>query len=70
MATQTQTSGTKPTHRAYSISGEGKSAYWREIGAAWPHRDGKGFTVPCDAIPTNGRIVIRAITKRGRKTEA
>ena len=70
MTTQTQTTSTKPTHRAYSVSGEGKSAHWREIGAAWPHQDGKGFTVPCDAIPTNGRIVIRAISPKKRKPQA
>src|SRR5271168_5208446 len=35
-----------PTHRIYSVSRNGeKKATWQEIGAAWPHKDGKGFNL-------------------------
>jgi hypothetical protein len=54
----------KPTHRLYRVDGEGKSAYWTPIGAAWPNRDGEGFSVQCDAVPLTGRIVMRRITER------
>lgn len=63
--TQSSThSGRKPTHRLYNVSGEGKTASWTPIGAAWPNRDGSGFSIQCDAIPLQGRIVMRAITER------
>ena len=34
-----------------------------EIGAAWPHRDGKGYGVKLDVIPRspNAQLVIRAV---------
>ena len=37
-----------------------------EIGAAWPHRDGKGFGVKLNLVPFSGtaEIVIRAIESK------
>ena len=67
MTKQTQATNAKPTHRIYNVTGEGKSAYWTPIGAAWPNRDGAGFSITCDAIPLAGRIVMRVITKRARE---
>ncbi|MDH4745887.1 hypothetical protein OMP43_17820 [Sphingomonas sp. CBMAI 2297] len=64
MTKQRKLPGTKPTHRLYSVDGEGKSARWTEIGAAWPNRDGMGFSLTCGALPLQGRIVMRAITER------
>lgn len=64
MTTSTQTIGAAPTHRLYIVTGTGKSASWREIGAAWPNKDGNGFSLTCDAIPVQGRIVMRAITEK------
>ncbi|MEA3015194.1 MAG: hypothetical protein QOD42_3739 [Sphingomonadales bacterium] len=54
----------RPTHRLYQVTGDGKSAFWREIGAAWPNKDGAGFSLSYSAIPLSGRIVMRAITER------
>jgi hypothetical protein len=36
----------RPTHRVYAVKkiSEEKS-HWTEIGAAWSHQDGKGFSV-------------------------
>ncbi len=56
--------GAKPTHRIFIVTGEGKKAKWTEFGAAWPHRDGSGFSISCTAIPLQGRIVMREITER------
>ena len=56
--------GRKPTHRLYRVIGEGETASWTPIGAAWNHRDGQGFSIACDAVPLQGRIVMRAITAR------
>lgn len=59
-----QTTLSKPTHRLYRVEGEGKKARWTEIGAAWPNRDGQGFSITCGAMPLHGRIVMREITER------
>lgn len=57
----------KPTHRLYRVVGEGEKASWTPIGAAWPNKDGQGFSLSCDAVPLQGRIVMRAITDREAK---
>jgi hypothetical protein len=54
----------KPTYIAFSgrtfdTSGRPESS-WSRIGAAFPHKDGKGFNVALDALPTSGRVVLRA----------
>jgi hypothetical protein len=64
MTTKTKAKGGKPTHRLYNVIGEGKTAFWREIGAAWANQDDKGFSLSCEAVPLTGRIVMRAITER------
>ena len=63
MTTQSPQSA-KPTHRIYRVIGEGKKANWTAIGAAWPNKDGQGFSIACDAVPLSGRIIMRAITER------
>lgn len=70
MTKQTQSAGEKPTHRLYIVTGTGKSASWREIGAAWPNRDGEGFSLTCNAMPLTGRIVMRTITERRQDMQA
>jgi hypothetical protein len=62
--------GRKPTHRLYRVTGEGKSAFWTPIGAAWPNKDGQGFSLSCDLVPLQGRIVMRRITAREAAAEA
>lgn len=54
----------KPTHRAFVVKPftdkDGKEkGRWLEIGSVWTHDDGKGFEVRLEALPTDGRIVIR-----------
>lgn len=66
MTTSTHTQGVPPTHRLYVVTNNGASSSWREIGAAWPNKDGMGFSLNCAAIPLQGRIVMRAITDRPR----
>jgi hypothetical protein len=61
-------SGTRkyPTHRAFVVT-ERKGldkGNWREIGAAWAHDDGKGFSVKLDALPLSGEVVLRVPTDR------
>ena len=71
MTTQTQTNAhsKKPTHRLYVVTGPDENPVWRNIGAAWPNRDHEGFTLLCDAVPTNGRIVMREIKPRNDENQ-
>jgi hypothetical protein len=50
-----------PTHRAYAVTKNRGKSYWREIGAAWAHEDGKGFGLKLDYLPLdpNAELVIR-----------
>ncbi|MEP4987067.1 MAG: hypothetical protein ABJV68_05165 [Paracoccaceae bacterium] len=41
------------------IGNSGKSS-WSKIAAAWAHKDGQGFEVRMDALPVDGRLVLRA----------
>ena len=50
------TSSNKPSHRIYAVTkrNSGDKNDWTEIGAAWPHKDGKGFSLKLDFLPLNG----------------
>ena len=58
------TNTNRPAFRLYSVTGESKSARWTDIGVAWPTRDGKGFSLNLNALPLNGRIVMREVTEK------
>lgn len=59
---QTMTESKKPDMAAYVVRDrEDKKANWREIGVAFQHKDGKGFDLLLDAVPVNGRVVLRDI---------
>ena len=48
-----------PTLVAYHVT-EGEKAHWTKIGAAWDHKDQRGFTLQLDLVPVGGgRIVLR-----------
>lgn len=54
------TANNEPTFRAFSvIKREDKPAFWLNIGAAFAHRDGGGFTLSLQAFPLDGRVVLR-----------
>jgi hypothetical protein len=47
--------------------GRRRKGYWREVGAVWPHKNGKGFDlVLFDQLSVSGRIVC---TERKDKPE-
>jgi len=52
---------TPPSHRVYAVSPDGEEkSTWTEIGAAWPHKDGEGFSLMFTARPLEGaQIVLR-----------
>ena len=61
-----QTTKAQPSHRVYSVSKNGdEKSTWQEIGAAWPHKDGKGFNLTYTAHPLEGaQIVLRIPTAK------
>lgn len=58
------TTSAAPSHNAYTVEdrGEDQDPFWLKIGAAWPHKDGKGFNVTLSALPLDGRVVLRLPT--------
>jgi len=50
-----------PAYRIYSVTEkEDGSTTWAEIGAAWRHKDGKGFNLSFKARPlSDAQIVLR-----------
>jgi hypothetical protein len=58
--TMTTKQTNRPSHRVYAVTKSGERSNWREIGAAWAHKDGEGFNLKLDFLPLNGaEIVIR-----------
>lgn len=53
------TGGNRPSHIAYQVRDGKDDAIWTRIGAAWRHKDGKGFNLQLDAVPLDGRITLR-----------
>jgi hypothetical protein len=57
----------KPSHVAYVVNepkgahvkdGVEQKAFWRPVGAVWPHKNGAGFDVVIhDQLAVSGRIV-------------
>jgi len=60
MSDEQERSTRRPSYRLYLVTGEGEASSWSAIGAAWPHKDSRGFNVVCDAVPLTGRMVLRA----------
>ena len=56
----TPTTATSPTHHVFVVDGESKDAFSTRIGAAWQHADGQGFSMTLNAIPLDGRVVVRS----------
>jgi hypothetical protein len=58
----------RPTHKLYSVCKlrDGKSS-WTEIGVAFPHKDGNGFTFKMTAVPTpGGDFMLRRDTRQSQ----
>jgi hypothetical protein len=50
----------QPSYQAYTVvKREGQDDYWLNIGAAFMHQDGDGYNVVLQALPINGKIVLR-----------
>ena len=67
MSSNTETpapSGNAPTHIAYQVRDGKDKGFWTRIGAAWQHKDGKGFNIQLDVVPLDGRIQLRVSSEQ------
>lgn len=49
----------QPDFHGWHVTNKGEKGFWTKVGAAWPHKDGKGLSLQLDVMPMNGRIVLR-----------
>lgn len=61
-----------PTHTVYQVRDFKKAdgepdASWTKIGAAWVHKDGHGFNIALEAMPLDGRLVMRLNKAKEKK---
>jgi hypothetical protein len=53
-------SNQKPSYTAYTVhKREGQDDFWIAIGAAFMHQDGDGYNIVLQALPLDGKIVLR-----------
>lgn len=52
----------KPYMLGYVVRpyGDGKAS-WSRVAVAWAHKDDQGFDVRMDAVPVDGRLVLRTV---------
>lgn len=55
------TPGRRPDMLGYTVRaiGDGKKSAWSKVAVAWAHKDGKGYNVQMEAVPVDGRLVLR-----------
>jgi hypothetical protein len=62
-------SNQQPAYRAYTVvKREGAEDFWLAIGAAFMHQDGDGYNIVLQALPIDGKIVLR-LPKAGEAEE-
>jgi hypothetical protein len=55
-----------PSHRVYTLlprkNEEGEDdKFWLNIGSVFAHADGKGFNIILEALPLDGKLVLREL---------
>ncbi|MDJ0825079.1 MAG: hypothetical protein QNJ16_06195 [Rhodobacter sp.] len=48
-----------PDFLAWHVIDKGEKSFWNKVGAAWRHKDGKGYSLQLEVVPINGRVVLR-----------
>ncbi|WP_029058390.1 hypothetical protein [Stappia stellulata] len=56
---QTNPQPNAPDFLAWHVIDKGEKSFWNKVGAAWKHKDDRGFTLQLEVVPINGRIVMR-----------
>jgi hypothetical protein len=60
----------QPTYQAYTVvKREGQDDYWLNIGAAFEHADQNGLNLVLQALPIDGKIVLRLPKSQPETTE-
>ena len=62
--------GQQPNYRVSYVKDDGRgNKRWVPVGAAWVHKDAKGFTLVIDAVPVNfnGELVLRPPYQEGEQ---
>ena len=56
----------KPVYDVYIVEerGEGQDAFWLKVGAAFAHKDQDGMNIVLQALPINGRLVLRRFKEK------
>lgn len=68
-------SDNSPTHRVYTLLPRGKDengkdkAFWLSIGSAFAHSDGSGYNIVLEALPLDGKLVLREIKEEAPEPE-
>ena len=60
-----------PDFYVYTVKerSHGQDPFWLRVGAAWANKDGAGFNVQLDALPLDGRLVLRVPKAEEAKEE-
>ncbi len=60
-----------PSFNVYTVEdrGQGEDPFWLKIGAAFSHKDGKGFNLVLSAFPIDNRLVMRIPAENGESEE-
>lgn len=67
-----------PSHKVFVVENreegepitEENKPFWTRVGAAWPHKDGKGLNIQlAEGLAVSGRIVLREFTAEDAKKE-
>ena len=60
----------QPIYRAYTVvEREKEDPFWHNIGIAFPHKDTKGFNVMLQALPLNGKLVLRVYEETAQESK-
>jgi hypothetical protein len=58
-----------PNYTAYTVvKREGQDDFWIPIGGAWMHEDGDGYNVIMQALPIDGKVVLRLPKTQAEET--
>lgn len=62
--TENPTTRLKPYLLGYTVRSpeDGGKAYWSKVAIAWAHKDGQGYNVQMDAVPVDGKLVLRTVS--------
>jgi hypothetical protein len=59
----------QPSYTAYTVhKREGKDDFWLAIGAAFMHEDGDGYNIVLQALPIDGKVVLRLPKTQNEKS--